>query len=165
MCTSCRCSGSSAFFQDIYLDTRVIFSGSSTYPWDMHYIFTGVWHRQGYGYSSGYRPCNPYPYPPISLPINPWVYLSRQVQEQPNRPRNEWDIPNFNDFHKISYNSVNSGPEIMFLDSVWGWRVGRSWPVPVTTDIFTHDPYGLPEPMPWVFRTSPGHLHMHSIFF
>ena len=67
-----------------------------------------------------------------------------------------WDVLtyNFDDFHKISYNSLNSGPEIMFLDSFWGWRVGRSRPVPVTADIFTCDPYRLPEPMPWVFCTS-----------
>ena len=132
------------------LDTRFIFSRPSTYPWDMHYIFTGVWYRQ-YRYSGGYRPCNPYPYLPISLPVNPWVYPSKRVQEQPNRPRNEWDIPNFDDFHKISYNSLNSGPEIIFLDSFWKWRVGQSWPVPFIADIFTHDLYGLPEPMPFQY--------------
>ena len=53
----------------------------------------------------------------IPIPIKPWIYLSKWVQEQPNWPRNEWDITNFDEFHKISYNSLNSGPKIIFLDS------------------------------------------------
>ena len=62
------------------------------------------------------------------------------VQEQPNQPRNEWDIPNFDDFHKISYNSLNSGPEIMFFDFFWRWQVGLLWPIPIAADIFICDP-------------------------
>jgi hypothetical protein len=103
--------------------------------------------RQQHGYSRGYRSSNPYPSRGVPVAVNPRVFPSKRVQEQPNRPRNEWDMANFDEFHEISYNSLNSGPKITFLDSFWRSRVGLSVPVPVSVDTRTRDPCGIPQPV------------------
>ena len=52
----------SHFFQVIYADTRVFFSGFSAHPWDMYCIFKCVWHVY-----SGHLPTNLFVYIPQML--------------------------------------------------------------------------------------------------
>ena len=68
----------------------------------------------GTGKPAGIEPATHTPTRGIPLPITPRVYPSKQGRKRPKRPRNEWVIANFDEFHEISCNSLSFGPKIMF---------------------------------------------------
>ena len=171
LCTSRRCSGNSAFvsghlprhqgcvFRVFHIFFETITWTPGLFFWVFRTLLGHVLHFYlcvtylSANYLCTFCRCfghfafgNPFPCLPTPVPLNPRLFPSERVQERPNQPRNEWDIANFDEFHEISYNSLNSGQKIMFLDSFWRRLV---LPVTVSTDTTTPNLYRIPEPVPF----------------